>query len=119
MYLGGPGVLVKRACIAFSSARKSALCIGPKGDLAPHSPTHDTRHRVLCAVRIDMAGQKEVYTAASEVSTSQETLVKPIRSWQGFLWDTWDYPTQVSNVNPHARFTKAAYLYYTVEPKSS
>ncbi|KAJ4422594.1 hypothetical protein N0V82_002713 [Gnomoniopsis sp. IMI 355080] len=39
--------------------------------------------------------QKDVYTTASEVNDSQETLVvKPLKSWKGYLWDTWEYPTE-------------------------
>ncbi|KAF3763484.1 MFS general substrate transporter [Cryphonectria parasitica EP155] len=41
-----------------------------------------------------MGTDSEVYTAASERNDSQETLVvKPVKSWKGYLWDTWDYPT--------------------------
>lgn len=39
-----------------------------------------------------MGDQKEVYTIANEATDSQETLViKPVKSWKGYIWDTWDY----------------------------
>lgn len=40
-----------------------------------------------------MGEHKEVYNVTSEVNASQETLVvKPVKSWKGYLWDTWEYP---------------------------
>jgi ACS family pantothenate transporter-like MFS transporter len=39
----------------------------------------------------------DVYAAAadtesSSASNSEEAIVKPIRSWKGYIWDTWDLP---------------------------
>ncbi|KAL5385060.1 hypothetical protein DPSP01_004873 [Paraphaeosphaeria sporulosa] len=31
-------------------------------------------------------------TESSNPSISQEAIVKPIRSWKGYIWDTWDLP---------------------------
>lgn len=28
----------------------------------------------------------------AEANYSQETLVKPIKTWKGYLWDTWELP---------------------------
>ncbi|KAL1604803.1 hypothetical protein SLS60_004343 [Paraconiothyrium brasiliense] len=41
--------------------------------------------------------QTDVYSAAAETesslgSDSQQEVVKPIKSWKGYLWDTWDLP---------------------------
>ncbi|KAL5390780.1 hypothetical protein PMIN02_006885 [Paraphaeosphaeria minitans] len=41
--------------------------------------------------------QTDVYSAAadtesSSASNSQEAIVKPIKSWKGYIWDTWDLP---------------------------
>ncbi|KAF2439087.1 MFS general substrate transporter [Karstenula rhodostoma CBS 690.94] len=41
--------------------------------------------------------QTNVYSAAadtesSNANNSQEAIVKPIKSWKGYLWDTWDLP---------------------------
>jgi hypothetical protein len=27
-----------------------------------------------------------------EVNRSQESLVKPIKTWKGYVWDTWELP---------------------------
>lgn len=41
-----------------------------------------------------MGNQSELYTTATERNDSQETLiVKPVKTWKGYLWDTWEYPS--------------------------
>ena len=40
--------------------------------------------------------QTNVYASAvgteSNVNDSQQEIVKPVKSWKGYLWDTWDLP---------------------------
>lgn len=31
-------------------------------------------------------------TESSRASASQQEIVKPIKSWKGYIWDTWDLP---------------------------
>lgn len=41
--------------------------------------------------------ETNVYSAAADVETSnasnsQDAIVKPIKGWKGYIWDTWDLP---------------------------